>query len=262
MPSYDAILPAGGKIDPDFAKLVGTEYKALIEIGGQSLLGRAIDSLQATGMIKSTVVIGPGEVIDHPDAKRATFQIPPGETGPDNIYRGLDHLLKEPDASKKVLIVTTDLPFLTTEAITTFLNKCPADRDICVPLIRESDFNKRFPGTTATFVKLKDDSWTTGNIFLLNAEALKKSKPYIERVFENRKSKTGMARMLGPVFVFKWLTKKLTLKDLEAKILSMLHCSGAAITDSDPALHYDIDTLDDYEYSIGLYKEREPERVS
>ncbi|HTQ09076.1 MAG TPA: nucleotidyltransferase family protein [Fimbriimonadaceae bacterium] len=262
MPTYDAILPAGGKIDPEFAKLVGTEYKALIEIGGKTLLGRALDALAATGAAKHTVVIGPAEVIEHADAKRATFRLPPGQTGPDNIYRGLDHLLREPDASKKMLIVTTDLPFLEAGAITAFLEKCPADRDICVPLIREADFNKRFPGTTATFVKLKDDSWTTGNIFLLNAEALRRSKPHIERVFENRKSKMGMARLLGPVFVYKWLRKKLTLNDLEAKILSMLHCSGAAITDSDPALHYDIDALDDYEYSTGLYKEREPERVS
>jgi len=254
MPTYDAILPAGGKIDAEFAKLVGTEYKALIEIEGKTLLGLALDALQQTGLVKSTVVIGPDEVLNCEDAKCATFRLQPCTTGPDNIYRGLDQLRKEPDASKKVLIVTTDLPFVTSGAIANFLERCPPDRDVCVPLIRESDFHTRFPGTTATFVKLKDDSWTTGNVFLLSVDALVKSKPYIYKVFENRKSKMGMARLLGPVFVFKWLTKRLTLGDLEAKILSLLGCSGAAVIDSDPSLHYDIDFQDDYEYTMSRTK--------
>ncbi|HVT11999.1 MAG TPA: NTP transferase domain-containing protein [Fimbriimonadaceae bacterium] len=248
MPTYDAILPAGGRIDAEFAKVVGTEYKALIQINGKTLLGQALDALESTGLIRSTIVIGPDEVLVSDDGQRATYKLPPGETGPDNIYRGLNQLLNEPTPPQKVLIVTTDLPFLSAEAITAFLSRCPADKDICIPLIRESDFHRRFPNTTATFVKLKDDSWTTGNIFLMDVEALKKSKPHIDRVFANRKSKIGMAKLLGPVFVLKFLTKRLTLIDLEAKILSMLGCSGAAVTDSDPELHYDIDFIDDYEY--------------
>ena len=250
MPIIDAILPAGGTIDAEFAKVVGVENKALIMINGKTLLGHALDALEGTGAIRSTVVIGPEEVQKSDDGQRASYRLPQGDTGPANIYRGLDHLMKEGTPPDKVLIVTTDLPFVTAEAILDFLNRCPADRDICVPLIRESDFHQRFPGTTATFVKLKDDSWTTGNIFLLDVNALKRSRSHIEDVFKNRKSKTGMAKLLGPVFVLKWLTKRLTLADVEAKIKSMLGCSGAAITNSKPELHYDIDFLDDYEYAI------------
>lgn len=250
MPTYDAILPAGGKIDAEFAKVVGTDYKALIQIHGKTLLGQALDALEETGLIKSTIVIGPDEVLVSDDGQRATYKLPPGETGPDNIYKGLNQLLNEPTPPQKVLIVTTDLPFLSAEALTGFLDRCPPDKDICIPLIREADFHQRFPGTTATFVKLKDDSWTTGNVFLMDVAALRRSKPHIDRVFANRKSKMGMAKLLGPVFVLKYLTKRLTLVDLEAKILTMLGCSGAAITDSRPELHFDIDFIDDYEYAV------------
>ncbi len=255
MPTFDAILPAGGKIDAEFAQRAGTDNKALILIGGKTLLGRAIDELNATGRIRNTVVIGPEEILNSDDAQRATYKLPQGATGPDNIFLGLNHLLKEPEPPQKVLIVTTDLPFITAAAINDFLDRCPPDADIGVPLIRESDFHKRFPGTTATFVKLKDDSWTTGNIFLLDVKELIKIKPQIDRVFENRKSKAGMARLLGPVFVLKWLTKRLTLVDVEAKIMKMLGCKGAAITDSSPELHLDIDFLDDYEYAVKHYGE-------
>src|SRR5690348_3175083 len=109
MPTYDAILPAGGKIDDVFAKVVGTEYKALIKIQGNTILGRTLDSLQETGMVKSTIVIGPEEVRDHPEAQSATYKLEQGETGPDNIYLGLSQLLAEPNPPQKVLVVTTDL---------------------------------------------------------------------------------------------------------------------------------------------------------
>lgn len=250
MPTFDAILPAGGKIDPEFAKKVGTENKALIRLQGKTVLGRTLDALHDTGMIKSTIVIGPKEVREHPDAASATYKLEPGETGPDNIYLGLNQLLAEPQPPQKVLVVTTDLPFLTPELLRSFINACPSDRDICVPLIRSSTFRKRFPGTEATFVKLRDDEWTTGCAYVMDVEALKKAKPHIDRVFANRKSKIGMAKLLGPGFVLKWLTKRLTLVDVEAKIMSMLGCSGAAIQDSAPELAFDIDYVEDYDYAV------------
>lgn len=249
MPTYDAILPAGGKIDPDFAKIAGVEYKALIDFGGKTLLGIAIDAMKESGVVRSTVVIGPEEVRNHPDAQQATFCLEQGKTGPENMFLGLNKLLEQKEPPKKVLLVNTDLPFLTAKTVADFIARCP-DRDICVPLIRWSDFDKHFPGTEATFVKLRDDSWTTGAVFLLEVEAMKRAKPHIDRVFENRKSKTGMAKLLGPVFVLKMLTKRLTLPDVEAKIVSILGCTAAAITDSPPELHLDIDFLDDYEYAM------------
>jgi GTP:adenosylcobinamide-phosphate guanylyltransferase len=256
MPTYDAILPAGGKIDAEFAKKVGTEYKALIMIDGKTILGHTLDALEGTGMVKSTIVIGPDEVLNSDDGQRASYRLLPGDTGPDNIYLGLDQLLKEPTPPQKVLVVTTDLPFLTSDVVKKFIDDCPVDRDICVPLIRSSDFRKRFPGTEATFVKLKDDEWTTGCAYVMDVNALKKAKPHIDRVFENRKSKMGMARLLGPAFVLKWLTKRLTLVDVEAKIMNVLGCSGAAITNSAPELAFDIDYVEDYDFAVKHVKER------
>lgn len=59
-----------------------------------------------------------------------------------------------------------------------------------------------------------------------------------------------MAKLLGPGFVLKWLTKRLTLVDVEAKIMNVLGCSGAAVTGSAPELAFDIDYKDDYDYAV------------
>jgi molybdopterin-guanine dinucleotide biosynthesis protein A len=247
---YDAILPAGGRIDPDFAARVGTDVKALIQFEGQTILARTLEALRGTGIVGRTVVIGPEEVQAHAVSCGADHALDEATTGPDNIFRGLDCLLQSERRPEHVLLVTTDLPFLTPDLIHRFVQSCPADTDFCVPLIRKTEYDARFPGSSATFVRLKDDAWTTGCAYIINVDALLRARMHIDRVFANRKSKAGMARLLGPSFVFKWLTGRLTLRDVEAKIKSLLDSTGAAVTGSPPELAYDIDYLDDYEYAV------------
>jgi len=250
MATYDAILPAGGRIDPEFAKAVGLTNKALITFEGKTILQRVIDALRASGRIRRIVVIGPPEVLELPEAQGADIRLEPAETGPDNIYKGLAALTSSSEKPDKVLIVNTDLPFLTPAIVETFLDNCPSDGDICVPLVRRDEWDQKFPNMSATFVQLKDGKWTTGCMYLMDVAAMQRIKPAIDRVFENRKSRFGMARMLGPKFVAKYLLKTLTVRDVEAKIMAMLGCTGKAILGCPPEMAYDIDFQDDYDYAV------------
>lgn len=247
---YDAILPAGGTIPEEFAAKVGTNKKPLIQINGRTVLESTIDALRASGLVRRIVVIGSDEVLKHPSAKLADILLAEGATGPENIYKGVDALRTGENPPDRILIVTTDLPFLTPELVKRFVENCPPEKDFCVPLVAEGDFAKRFPGTEATFVGLKDDTYTTGCIYLANVKPLLSAKPHIERVFEQRKSKLGMAKLLGLGFVFKYLTKQMTVDDVEQKIVDLLGCSGAAIRGSAPEFAFDIDYLEDYEYAV------------
>jgi GTP:adenosylcobinamide-phosphate guanylyltransferase len=245
---FDAILPAGGTIPPDFAQQVGTSNKALIQFEGRTILERVIDALRASGRVRRIAVIGPEEV--RPASSNADLVLQQGATGPDNIMRGLEALASQPDPPPKVLVVTTDLPFLTPDVINRFIDSCPINVDITVPLISKTEFHQRFPECHCTFIRLRDDTWTAGCMYILDVQALRDAKPYIDRIFEVRKSKVGMAKLLGTGFLYKFLTKTLTVPDVEAKIQAMLHCSGKAIMHSPPELAYDIDDFSDYEYAL------------
>ena len=159
-------------------------------------------------------------------------------------------LLALPEPPQKVLVVTTDLPFLTPEILNRFVDACPLDRDICVPLVTKAAYQARFPGSTSTFIPLKDDTWTAGCAYVMDATALQKSIPQFELVFAQRKSKLGMAKLLGFKVLFKVITKTLTVPDVEAKIADMLGCSGKAIFNSPPELAFDIDDQEDYDFVI------------
>ena len=248
--TFDAILPAGGYIDDEFAGKVGTHCKALIRFGDQTILERTIQALRETGRVNRIVLSGTPEVLSSESAKLATKAVKAGNSGPESILFALKGLLAEPNPPQKVVVMTTDLPFLTPKLLTDFIDSCPKDVDVCMPLITKGDYQRRFPHSSSTFIPMQDDTWTAGNTYLMDVLALEKAMPHLEKVFKVRKSKLGMAKMLGPIFLYKFIRKQLTVPMVEAKLKQILGCTGAPVLNCAPELAYDIDDFEDYEYAI------------
>jgi CTP:molybdopterin cytidylyltransferase MocA len=242
----DVVLPAGGRIGDGRA---GTEVKALLPIGGVPLLTHTLLALRATGRAGRIAVVGPAEVAPHA-ASLADAVLPESDSGAANILRGLDWVqAANGSTADRLLVLTTDLPFLTPEAIRGFLDACPTDRDICVPVLERRELCARFPGHHGRFVPLRDGAWAIGCAFLVNPEAVTRNQHLVRRVFAARRSQLGMARLLGPGFILRFLTRQLTLPAIEAKCLAMLGCTGAAVRNCAPELGFDIDYPADYAYA-------------
>jgi GTP:adenosylcobinamide-phosphate guanylyltransferase len=246
----DAILPAGGRLRGAFAERVGTNVKALIRLGGATLLARTLAALRATERVGRIVIVGPRDVLDHPDARRADAVLPEGgDSGPANILRGLEWLHQFGGGADRVLVVTTDLPFLTPRALTNFLDACPANLDICVPVLTRGEFRARFPDFRITCVRLRDGDWTMGCAFLVNPQAIAENRGLIERTFAARKSPLAMARLLGVGFLLRFAARRLTVPEVERRGGELLNCAAGAITGCPPELAFDIDTPQEYEYA-------------
>ncbi len=281
-PLLDVILPAGGRISGEFARMAGTEIKALIELDGETILRRAISTLRATGRIGRIAVIGPEAVLAEAQASGADILLPEGESGPDNILRGLSALQCGEEEKKrrreeekkgtrnreqgteekflstinyqlsttsKVLILTTDLPFLTADALNKFLEVCPPDADIALPIMTEAEFTSRFPGTSNEYARLRDGGYTLGCAFVVDGAALLRNESHLRALFDARKSQWQMARLIGLGTILKFVTRRLTVEELEAKASAIAGCRGIAIRHSPPELAYDIDLPAEYEYA-------------
>jgi GTP:adenosylcobinamide-phosphate guanylyltransferase len=255
---YDVILPAGGRIAPPFSLQAGVDSKALIDFGGQTILARVLNALADSGKVGRTVLVGTPEVLAHRDAALASDLVEAGLSLTENLYRGLDFLLGTGSTTEKVLVVPTDIPFLTGGIVNHYLEGIPLDKDILVPLVQRHEYEARFPGSTSTFVDLKGGAYTLGGLFVMAPHALQKSRSHLDHVIEQRKSKLGMAKLLGPIFVAKWLSKTLTLAEVEKKIQTMLHISGSAVLGVPPELAYDIDDQVDYDYAMDLLRKSSP----
>jgi len=248
----DAVLPAGGRISGPFAAEAGAEVKALIPLGRGTVLEGTIRALRESAGVGRVVVIGPAELSGHPAVRGAEAVLPEGESGPENIFRGL-HWLYQANGGRhaeRVLVMTTDLPFLTAETLTRYLEACPANADLCVPLVRRQEFEQRFRGAEVRYVKLRDGEWTMGCAFLVRPEALVASRHHVERAYAARKSQWAMARLLGMGFTLRFLVRRLGVSDIERRCQGMLGCVGAAIRGSPPELAFDIDRPEDYRYAL------------
>ena len=244
---YDAVLPAGGRITGAFEQMAGVSLKALIPHEHGTVLEHTISVLKETNTMGRIVVVGPENLQGHPSVKWADMVLPEGESGAENSLIGLKWLAKS-DISRKVLIVTTDLPFLSCESVNAFLDACPQDGDICIPILTEDELESRFPGSDNTYVPLKDGHWTMGGVFLVHPDTLLGRRTRLEDVFAARKSQFRMACLLGPRFIMRFLTKRLTVADIESKGSDLFRCRGYAIRHSPPELAFDMDELKDYEY--------------
>jgi hypothetical protein len=58
-----------------------------------------------------------------------------------------------------------------------------------------------------------------------------------------------MARLLGPKLLLRYVLRRLTIGDVEARAGEILRVRATGIRDSAPELCYDIDSLDDYRYA-------------
>ena len=245
----DAVLPAGGRIGGAFADVTGVGIKALMEIDGQTILRRTIDVLRATGRIGRIVVVGPEQALSEARECGADAAVEEGATGPENNFRGLEWLQQNRDGcSSRVVIATTDLPFLTPGAIIRFLNSCPPDADLVVPIMTSAAFEARFPDSINQYVRLRDGEFTIGCVFLVNPSTLLSNKAHIEQVFEARKSQWQMAKLVGLPVALRFLSRQLTIEHIIDRVSTILRCRGAAITDAPPELAFDIDHLSEYEY--------------
>lgn len=244
----DAILPAGGKLSPEFAEQAGTNVKALVEIGGKTFLQAAIDAVKESGVVRNLVVIG-GEGVQTACASQGIETLPEAATGPDNMFNGLEHLCKSSPPPDRVMLVMTDLPLIRGEDIRWMIENGNTGKDIYLAAVREQDFLTAYPGCPSTFVSLVGEKLTLGGLILLRPEAMKKARPHIRSAFEQRKSKVGLAKLLGFGFTIKFLMKKVTVQNAEDKIVSLLGCTGSPLLGAPPTLAFDVDDIFDLNYT-------------
>lgn len=255
----NVILPAGGRIAGEFAAEAGAEIKALITLNGQSVLERMVRALRDTGRVGRIVVIGPEVLAGHPVARLVDGVVPEGDSGPENFFRGLDWLAAHaPENGSRVLLMATDLPFVTAGAISAFLDACPPDGDICLPVIRREAFQARFPGSVNQYVSLRDGAWTIGCAFLVNPAALRDNRVHIEHAFAARKSQPAMARLLGLEFIVRFVLGRLDVEHIERRCGQILRCRGRAVHGCPAELAFDIDLPGEYRYAAAQAAAAQP----
>jgi hypothetical protein len=148
--------------------------------------------------------------------------------------------------SDRILIVTADVPLVTGRTWMQFMDGAAVNLfEAAYPIVSKEAVEKQFPGGTRTYGQLKDGVFTGGNAFLLPKDRLEALEGLIDKAFSARKNPFALARMLGGRFIFRALTKRLTIAEVEEKISRLLGCRGGAVIIPDASIAFDVDKPSD-----------------
>ena len=236
----DAVVLAGAPNSGQLQEADAAKWEAAIPIHGKQMGNYVVEALQNSQHVARTVVVGPLEIRD---------ALPPGVTFvqngnslQENIFLAMDRLEKK----NKVLLITSDIPLVHAEAIDDFLERCgDLQGDVYYPLISKEANEQMFPESQRTYFTLKEGCFTGGNLILASPQAIINSRWVMDDVFSQRKKPWKLVRMLGFVFILKFLAKQLSMGELEKRASSILGYKGVFIISPYPELGTDVDKPSD-----------------
>lgn len=240
----NALILAGtkGKGPLEIAEKV--DNKALIMIDGRPMIDYIVDALNNSENIDNILVVGPKKELHPYIGKKVKEILNPGNSILENMESGLTFF----NSDENLLLLTSDIPLITPEAIDEFLRICTKRKAyIGYPIITKENIIKNYPETKRTYVKMKEGVFCGGNIVFFKPEVFFQQKKLIKELFDNRKATWKYVKILGLKFIFKFLFKNLTLKEVEKRVTDILGYNSIAAMISYPEIMIDLDKPSDLE---------------
>ncbi len=243
----NAVVLAGGKNGPEMAAATGVTNRALTPLNGRTMLDRVATALCACESVGNIFVVG--DVPAAPHYERVTG----GASLLDNLLAGVR---AAQDGDARLLVSTSDIPFLTSEAVQDFLQQAhsaAAGRaDLCCSYVPLARCQERFPEMKRTAIKLREGQFTLGNLMLIDPRFLETHRDIISRAYDARKSAVGVARLLGVGLLARLLLAQsvspslLTVPALEEGVSRLIGGGRvAAIRSEYPEIGTDVDKVGD-----------------
>ena len=230
----------------DFESGGGYLVKALLKVGGRTLMETVLEAVRSAERANRTVVVGAAEL--HYFIRGPQESLVPEQTeAHENLIAGLQAVADYP----RVLYLTSDLPFVTADAICHFVDACPSDAQLCYGIVRREVFDARFPRSPSTYARLKDGEFVAGCAVMIKPAPLLERADWIRKVARRRKSLWRLALLAGFPVLWRYAFHRLRVTDLERRAERLLGMRCRAVP-CEPELAYDIDTPQDYLYAWRL----------
>lgn len=238
----DAVITAGGRLSPSEASAFGTDVKALVRVGGRTLLAVVVGALRQVRDVARIVVVGPRSArAGLPDVEEWIDEFPTGE---ENLVAALQSAKTE-----RIVFSASDLPMVTPASYENLIALVGDDVDAGYPIYRREEFLRAYPGGRTKFARLSDGEWTGGSAFVLKPAPFLRNLPALRRGFAARKDLFALASLLGPVLLTKFILKRLRVGDVERRASAVVGARIKAIVGADPALAMDCDDAGDFAYA-------------
>lgn len=246
-----ALILAGSKGEATIDS--GNLNKALIRIGDKAMICYVIATLKKVDYIDEIAVIGDESVLKLVK-EDVDYLIEEDKSLFGNILKGIKYF----DGKDDILILTSDIPMISCESIVDFIEKAKKEKaDFCYPIVRKEVNVAKFPEAKRTYVKIKDGTFTGGNIFTAKVNVVKEKLPEIKQVLAYRKKPLKLAKILGFSIVVKYILGIVTIEDIERRVSNLLNIKARAIESKYPEIATDVDKPSDLELAKKILSQEE-----
>jgi 2-C-methyl-D-erythritol 4-phosphate cytidylyltransferase len=213
--SFTAYVLAGTRPGGDPVALAhGVASKAQVEIAGRALLVRVLDALTASESVTRITVVGlPSAALDEPAFAAALrehrFAQVAGAASP---AASVAAVLAEAPAGTPVLVTTGDHALLSPAIVERFLKGArAAGGDVAYGLAPYELVDALLPGMRRTVLRFRDGAFCGCNLFAFQTPGARRASAFWQRLEAHRKRPATLARMLGPLTLLRYLTRRLSL---------------------------------------------------
>jgi molybdopterin-guanine dinucleotide biosynthesis protein A len=228
------VVLAGGGVEPGLPPDLPT--KALLPVGGRPLLAHVLQALGQSPGVGRIAVVGPAAV--QPWLPPGARYVP--EEG--SLMANVAAALRALGSEAPVLVVASDIPLLTPEAVEEFLAACRADpADFHYAIVPQDAMERAFPGARKTYVTVADGTFTGGSIMLVRPQVVDRVRPLVERLIASRKKPWLLAQAFGWSVVLKFASGRLSIAEMMDRVAEMAGIAARAVILPRPEVALDVD---------------------
>ena len=215
--------------------------KALIELVGKPMLQWVLDALDQAESVSRIIVVGLSPNYGISAAKLVDF-VPDQGSLLKNVIAGTEKALTlNPDA-EQVLLSSSDIPLLTPGMVESFVNSCSdPEVDIHYAVLSKESMESRFPDSHRTYGKFVDGHIAACDIHMIAPQLIYKHQDLFSSLLSDRKSVIKQALNLGPGFLLKYATGRLSLVEFERKLLQKFDINARVVQVDSPEMGMDAD---------------------
>ena len=227
------LILAGSRdgVDP-VAAYAGVAHKALIKLGGETLLARVARAVAGC----EKIAVSASDPAVAAEAERLGLIVLPAEAGPSASAGAALERLGAP-----LLVTTADHALLRPEWVRDFLADAPEDADVAVLLARRDRVEAALPRARRTYLRFADGEWSGCNLFLLRTPATARAIGLWRLVEADRKRPWRIVRRFGLGTLARYLLGRLTLGQAVGRLGELADVRASAVAARDGLAAVDVD---------------------
>lgn len=246
MQQYDAVILAGGINSGELRKFAPYDNEALIVIGECPMICYVYRAVKQSPRIRNVIISHPNDALRELFKKEeGVIFTPSGEDAIDSFGRALETVGAE-NFTSHLVVLPTDIPFLTTEALDDFISRCEeTEADFYYSIVDRKTNEARFPQVVRTYVKIADGVFTGGNLFMIKTGVVPYSLDMGKKLIANRKKPVAQARLFGLGLLLRYIFGRLSIEDVEKRFEKVLGIKGRAVISPYAEVGVDVDKPSD-----------------